>query len=169
MNLKKNNSFLLWQSSIIMFSKSVLVVGKTVNLHKFCLYWLTCGAFQRQTWRILYMHSVWLFVCFWLYVSDKNFSLIWRIHHNWLGPSYLDLYSALMTIEQWRFFSMPHLLLHRSSIYNGHLRGPLALTPVVERWQWSCHCIYEFGLSWLRFEFIVSDFDFRHNKQYIWI
>ena len=37
-----------------------------------------------------------------------------------------------MAIEQWRFFSMPHLLWHRSSVYNGHLRGPVTLTPIVE-------------------------------------
>ena len=143
-----------------------MVVGKTVNLHKFCLYGFTYRAFQRQ--RELYICTVfdWLFV-FWLYVSVENFSLIWRIHHYWWMSSNLDLiYSALVVIEHWGFFSMPHLLLHGSSIYNDHFLGPVALTPVVGPWQWSCHCIYELGLSWLRFELIVFDFDFRHNKQY---
>ena len=37
--------------------------------------------------------------------------------------------SALMAIEQWGFFSMPHLLWHRVSVCNGHLWG---LTPVSE-------------------------------------
>ena len=43
------------------------------------------------------------------------------------------LFSALMAIEQWGFFSVPHLLWHKTSVYNGHLRGPVTLTPVAER------------------------------------
>ena len=45
-----------------------------------------------------------------------------------------DLYSALMAIEQWGFFSVPHLLWHGLSVYNGHLRGPVTLThtPIAE-------------------------------------
>ena len=33
-----------------------------------------------------------------------------------------ELCSALMVIEQWEFFSVPHLLWHGPSFYNGHLR-----------------------------------------------
>ena len=44
-----------------------------------------------------------------------------------------DLCSALMVVEQWGFFSVPHLLWHEASVYNGHLRGPLTLTPIAER------------------------------------
>ena len=43
-----------------------------------------------------------------------------------------DLCLALMAIEQWGFFSVPHLLWHRTSVYNGHFRGPLTLTPIAE-------------------------------------
>ena len=28
---------------------------------------------------------------------------------------------------------MPHLLCHGASVYNGHLRGPVTLTPIAER------------------------------------
>ena len=28
---------------------------------------------------------------------------------------------------------MPHLLRHGASVYNGHLRGPVTLTPIAER------------------------------------
>ena len=46
-----------------------------------------------------------------------------------------DLCSALMhmAIEQWGFISVPHLLWHGASVYNGHLRGPMTLTPIAER------------------------------------
>ena len=37
-----------------------------------------------------------------------------------------------MVIEQWRFFSGPQLHWHEASLYNGYLRGPLALAPVAE-------------------------------------
>ena len=41
--------------------------------------------------------------------------------------------SALMAIEQWGFFSVLLLLWHGTSVYNGHLRGPVTLTPITER------------------------------------
>ena len=44
-----------------------------------------------------------------------------------------DLYLALVAIEQWGFFSVPHLLWHGSSVYVGHLWGPVTLTSDVER------------------------------------
>ena len=43
------------------------------------------------------------------------------------------LCSALMAIEQWGFFSVPHLLWHGASVYNGLLRGPMTLSPIAER------------------------------------
>ena len=49
------------------------------------------------------------------------------------GLQIFDLCSALMAIEQLGFFSMPHLLWHGASIYYGHLRGPVTLTPIAER------------------------------------
>ena len=38
-----------------------------------------------------------------------------------------------MAIEQWGFFSVPHLLWHGASVYNGQLRGPVTLAPNAER------------------------------------
>ena len=35
--------------------------------------------------------------------------------------------------HSWPFISVPHLLLHRTSVYKSHLRGPVTLTPVAER------------------------------------
>ena len=49
------------------------------------------------------------------------------------GLQIFYLCSALMAIEQWGFFNVPHLLWHWHTLYNGHLRGPVTLTPVAER------------------------------------
>ena len=51
------------------------------------------------------------------------------------GLKFFYLYSALMAIEQLRFFIVPHLLWHEESVYNGHIRGPLTLTPIAERFE----------------------------------
>ena len=38
-----------------------------------------------------------------------------------------------MPIKQLSFLIMPQLLLHGVSVYNGHLRGPVTLTPIAQR------------------------------------
>ena len=59
-------------------------------------------------------------------------------------------------IEQWGFFSVPNLQWHGASVYNGHLRGPVTLTPVAERLavelSLHCTCFYDLGLLQLGFE-----------------
>ena len=70
------------------------------------------------------------FVCLLGFIIPlENFSHIWRRQQ--AANFYLD--SALMAIEQWGFFSVLHLLWHGASIYNGHLWGPVTLTPIAER------------------------------------
>ena len=32
------------------------------------------------------------------------------------------------------FFCLSHLLWHGTSVYNGHLQGPVTLTPIADRW-----------------------------------
>ena len=90
-----------------------------------------------------------LFVCLEFIVPLENFfthmetsPLRWRAAH-------VDLCSALMTIEQWGFFNVPHLLRHGASLYNGHLRGPVTLTPVAERFGCGAvtTCFYDLGMS----------------------
>ena len=49
-----------------------------------------------------------------------------------------DLDSALMALEHWGLFGVPHLLWLGTSVYNGHLREPLTLAPV----QWCCHYLF---------------------------
>ena len=75
-----------------------------------------------------------LLFCLEFFIPLENFSLIWRRHHcRWKAANF-DLCSALIAIEQWGFFSVPHILLwHGASIYYGHLRGPVTLTHYAER------------------------------------
>ena len=73
------------------------------------------------------------FVCLGFFVPLENFSLIWRRHHcRWRAANF-DLCSALMAIEQWGFFSFPHLLWHGAFVHYGHHRGPMTLTPIADR------------------------------------
>ena len=72
-----------------------------------------------------------LFVC--LFVPHENFSLIWRRHHYRWRAANFDLYLVFMAIEQWGFFNVPHLLWHRPTIYNAHLRGSVTLMPFAKR------------------------------------
>ena len=63
-----------------------------------------------------------------IYHSYEEFTIAGEgLHANF------DLCSVLMAIEPWGFFSVPHLLWHGASVYDGHLRGPVTLTPIAER------------------------------------
>ena len=64
-----------------------------------------------------------VFVYLGFIVPLENFLLIWRRHYYWWRALNVDLCLALMAIEQWGFFSVPHLLWQGASIYNGHLRS----------------------------------------------
>ena len=71
------------------------------------------------------------FVCLGFIVPLENCSLTWRRHHyrwKWTVANF-DLCSAHMTIGQWGFLSVPHILWHGASVNNGHLRGPVTLKP----------------------------------------
>ena len=79
-----------------------------------------------------------VFLCLCFYVPfPRDFSLVWRRHKcRWRAAKFY-IYSTPMAIEQWEFFSVPHLLWHGTSVYNGHLLGPVTLTPIAEcGWQW---------------------------------
>ena len=68
-----------------------------------------------------------------LLVPLEYISLIRRRHH-------CKILLAIMAIEQWGFYSVPHLLWHGAFVFNGHLRGPVTLLPSV--WQWCCHYLF---------------------------
>ena len=83
-----------------------------------------------------YTHRV-SFFCLGFYIPLENFSLICRRHYYQWRASNFDLYSALMATEQWGFFSVPHVLWHGASVYNGYL---------------SCCRAFDLGLSRMGFE-----------------
>ena len=59
-----------------------------------------------------------------------------------------DLCSTLISIEQWGFLNVPHLLWNRPTLHNGHPRGPMTLTLVAERLAGAVTiCVYDLGLS----------------------
>ena len=87
-------------------------------------------------------------VCFFgVFCPTRQFSLIWRLER----AANFDLCSALMAIEQWRLFSVPHLLWYGASVYNGHLRGLVTLAPIAERLAVELS-LYDFVLSRVGFE-----------------
>ena len=67
-----------------------------------------------------------------VFVPLTNFSIIWRRHHYRWRAANFDLCSALSAIDQWGFFSVPHLLWHVTSVYNGHIRWPVTLILIAE-------------------------------------
>ena len=90
-----------------------------------------------------------LFVCLEFFVPLQNFSLNWRRQLcKWRAANF-DMCSALMAIEQWGFFRVRHLLWYGTSVYNGHLREPMTLTPIAERLAVELSLL---GLSRLGFE-----------------
>ena len=74
-----------------------------------------------------------MFVCLGINVPVENCSRIWRSYHYRGRASNFDVYSSFMAIELWWLFSVPHPLWHGTSVYNGHLWGPMTLKPIVER------------------------------------
>ena len=95
-----------------------------------------------------------LFICLGIIPLEK-FSLIWRRHHCRWRAANLDLSSA---IQQWGIFSVPCLLWHGKSVYNGHLRGPSYSHLLMSVLQWSCHYLFYLGLSRLWFQHPIFRF-----------
>lgn len=60
-----------------------------------------------------------VFVCLVFFVPFRYFSLIQRRHHNrWIKGCKFDVYSTLMVIDPWGFFSVSRLQWHGTSVYN---------------------------------------------------
>ena len=88
--------------------------------------------------------TICLFVCLELNVQLENVSFVWRRYHcRWRAANF-DLCSALMAIEHWGFFNVPHTLRLWPTVYNGNLWGPVTLTPVLlpSVSQWSCQYLF---------------------------
>ena len=95
---------------------------------------------NKETWAILqYFKLVCmaaylrLFVCVCLYgfscPTREIFTHIETSPYRWRAATF-ELCSALMAIEQWRFFCVSHLLWHGVFVYIGHLRGPVTFTHI---------------------------------------
>ena len=102
-----------------------------INEHIYAKLWLHRNINQEKK-KFLKLLCEKCFVCLGFFVPLQNFSLIWRRHHYRWKAANFDLRSALTAIEQWGFFSVPHLLWHGLSVYNGHLLGPKPLTSIAE-------------------------------------
>ena len=97
-----------------------------------------------------------------MFVWGFSSHLRWTRHHSRWRAANFDLCSALIAIEQWRFFSVPHLLWHGASVYNGHLRGPVTFTLIAERlaMELSLPDIYNYGRLFLDYHYyMLSLFD----------
>ena len=68
-------------------------------------------------------------VCLDFFVPLKVFPSIWDVTITWERLQNLTDVEP-MVIKQWGFFSFSYLLWQKTSVYNGHLRGPVTLTPV---------------------------------------
>ena len=78
------------------------------------------------------------FVCLFVCLFVRGFSSHSRIFHSFGDVTItdkelqiFDLCPALMAIEQWGIFNVPRLLWHGPTLYNGHLRGAVTLTPIL--------------------------------------
>ena len=74
------------------------------------------------------------FVCLGFSSHLRFFLLMFRSHHYRWKAANFDICSVPNAIAQWGFLSVPQLLWHETSVYNGHLRGPITLTPNAKYW-----------------------------------
>ena len=68
-----------------------------------------------------------------------------RSHHYRWRASNFDHYSAVMAIEQWGFFSLPHLMWHGASVNTCimvNFVNPWHSHLLPSVWQWSCHNLF---------------------------
>ena len=74
-------------------------------------------------------------------------------HCRWTA-AHFDVCSVLISVEQWGFFNVPHLLWNGASVYNGHLQWPVALTTLCRAFGSGAvtSCFNDLGLSQLGFE-----------------
>ena len=118
-----------------------LVAGKSYELYLWINVKTGYCVINRQWWSQKYQHC--LFCLFGFFRPTREFSLIWRRHYYGEGLQIL-IYARLSLPLQWGFFGKPHLLWHGASVYYGHLRGPVTLTPIAEPYSsWTVTaCVY---------------------------
>ena len=68
------------------------------------------------------------FLCLQFFVPFESFPLTWRRHYcPWRAANVLSM------LGTYGYRAVPQLLGHGESVYNGHFRGPVTLTPIAER------------------------------------
>ena len=78
-------------------------------------------------------HTLYVYCLFRVYRPTREFFI--HIEMSPLPVKGCTFWPMLVThcIGQWGFFSVQHLLWHGAFVYNGHLQGPVTLTPFAER------------------------------------
>ena len=79
----------------------------------------------------LYHNKIACFICLFVWGGCSSHSRIFHSYGDVIVTG-VRLCSALMAIEQWGFFSVPHLMGDGASVYNGHLGGPVTLATLAE-------------------------------------
>ena len=113
---KSLGHIVVYGNAIAVLSNRLTYWDELCNLSEFLLIKIQC---------------ICLFVCLFVCSHSRIFTHMETSPYQWRAANF-DLYSTLMAIEQWGIFNVPHLLWYEAPVYNGHLPGPVTLTPVVE-------------------------------------
>ena len=112
--------------------RAVLFLDIFVVSHRSEICWIK----HHQTPRTVMHTMLFLFVCLFVWGLSSHM----RIFHSY-GDVIITgegLQFFTFTRHSWQlssegFLSVPHLLWHGASVFNGHLRGPVTVTPIAER------------------------------------
>ena len=120
-----------WYPMILFF---IIHVHVPISYLHACLY---------QIWHETKYSYTYTYVHVFVFFPLENFWLIWRSHHDWWRATNFDLYTLHGIHGHWAVRD-PHLPWHVPTLYKGHLRGPVTLTPVAKP---VTTCAKELGLS----------------------
>ena len=103
----------------------------------FCVIWekiFVMCSYMYLSLLLSYCNWLTLFVCLFVVFGPtaEFFTYMTSLYNRWKA-AILTYARHSWLIEQWGFLSVQHLLWHGASVNNGHLRGPVTLTPIVER------------------------------------
>ena len=134
------------QSSLAVFQNHTTLVDNVVNMSRLkrikCTW--VCGGGDITTMKYYPppFPCTWLIDGLMFFVPLENLSLIWRRYHCRWRAEHFELYSALIAIEQWGFFYVPHLLWHGSSVFKVISEDSWHSHPMSSVWQWNCNYLF---------------------------
>ena len=113
----------------------------TIKLHIIHIHTYTVNTTNNMT---LSWKKEGCFCLFGFFCPTREFFTQWHMETSPLSVQGCKFWPLLiLAIEQWGFFSMSHLLWDGVSVYNGHLRGQVTLTPILlSVKQWSCRYLF---------------------------